>query len=93
MSLLDNIQNYYETLVLETLAKEIEGNEDLDEDVLTDVLCIALNHLPPRYIRHEVDMFFYTSPMERHEIEEKAKKAVRDALEYVSNNDRASQES
>lgn len=88
MSLLDNIQNYYETLVLETLAKEIEGKDDLDEDVLTDVLCIALNHLPPRYIRHEVDMFFYTSPMERQEVEEKAQKAVRDALEYVSKNNR-----
>ena len=88
MSLLDNIQNYYETLVLETLAKEIEGQDELDEDVLTDVLCIALNHLPPRYIRHEVDMFFYTSPVERMEVEEKARKAVRDALEYVKNNSR-----
>jgi hypothetical protein len=87
MSLLDNIQNYYETLVIETLAKEIEG-QDFDEDMLTDVLCIALNHLPPRYIRHEVDMYFYTSPMERKEVEEKAKKAVDSALEYVFRNDR-----
>lgn len=87
MSLLDNIQNYYETLVIETLAKEIEGQE-FDEDVLTDVLCIALNHLPPRYIRHEVDMFFYTSPTERHEVEEKARKAVIDALAYVKQSNR-----
>ncbi len=84
MSLLDNIQNYYETLVLETLAKELKEGEEYDPDVLTDVLCIALNHLPPRYIRHEVDMFFYTSPMERKEVEEKAQKAVREALEYVN---------
>ena len=59
-----------------------------DEDVLTDVLCIAINHLPPRYIRHEVDMFFYTSPIERMEVEEKVKKAVIDALAYVKDNRR-----
>ncbi|KZY85426.1 competence protein ComFB [Oleiphilus sp. HI0072] len=81
------MQNYYESLVIETLAKEVEG-QDFDEDVLTDVLCIALNHLPPRYIRHEVDMFFYTSPTESHEVEDKARKAVIDALEYVKKSDR-----
>jgi len=87
MSLLDNIQNYYETLVIEALAKEIEG-QDYDEDVLTDVLCIAINHLPPRYIRHEVDLVYYTSPIERQEIEDKAKKAVVDALAYIKKNNR-----
>ncbi len=87
MSLLDNIQNYYETLVLESLAKQIKG-QDYDEDVLTDVLCIAINHLPPRYIRHEVDFLYYMSPIERKEIEEKAEKAVKDALNYIKNKNR-----
>jgi competence protein ComFB len=88
MSLLDNIQNYYETLVLESLAKQIKGQE-YDEDVLTDVLCIAINHLPPRYIRHEVDFLYYMSPIERQEIEIKAEKAVKDALEYIKNKNRS----
>ena len=87
MSLLDNIQNYYELLVIEALAKEVEG-KNIDEDVLTDVLCIAINHLPPRYIRHEVDMAYYTSPLERKEIEDKAKKAVLDALEFIKKTNR-----
>lgn len=87
MSLLDNIQNYYETLVLEALAKEIEGQE-YDEDVLTDILCVAVNHLPPRYIRHEVDFLYYMSPIEREEIQNKAKKAVIDAIAYIKNNSR-----
>ena len=87
MSLLDNIQNYYETLVLESLAKQIKG-QDYDEDVLTDVLCIAINHLPPRYIRHEVDFLYYMSPIERKEIEESAVKAVKDALNYIKNKNR-----
>ena len=88
MSLLDNIQNYYETLVLESLAKQIKGQE-YDEDVLTDILCIAINHLPPRYIRHEVDFLYYMSPIERQEIEEKAEKAVKDALQYIKNKNRS----
>lgn len=82
MSLLDNIQNYYETLVIESLAAQIEG-QNVDEDVLTDVICIAMNHLPPRYIRHEVDMVYYTSPIEMQEIQDKADAAVKDALEYI----------
>tara|TARA_R110000850_G_scaffold114682_5_gene229594 strand:- start:843 stop:1109 length:267 start_codon:yes stop_codon:yes gene_type:complete len=87
MSLLDNIQNYYETLVLESLAKQIKG-QDYEEDVLVDVLCIAINHLPPRYIRHEVDFLYYMSPIERKEIEDKADKAVKDALDYIKNKNR-----
>ena len=87
MSLLDNIQNYYETLVLESLAKQIKG-QDYDEEVLIDVLCIAINHLPPRYIRHEVDFLYYMSPIERHEIEQKAEKAVEEALIYIKNKSR-----
>ena len=84
MSLLDNIQNYYETLVIESLAKEVKG-QDIDEDVLTDVICIALNHLPPRYIRHEVDMVYYTSPIEMQEIRDKASEAVKNALTHIKN--------
>lgn len=84
MSLLDNIQNYYETLVIESLAKQVKG-QGLDEDVLTDVICIALNHLPPRYIRHEVDMVYYTAPVEMQEIRDKADIAVKNALSHIKN--------
>ncbi len=87
MSLLDNIQNYYETLVIESLASQIEG-QDIDEDRLTDVICIAINHLPPRYIRHEVDMVYYTSPIEMQEIRDKADAAVKNALAHIKDNNR-----
>ncbi len=87
MSLLDNIQNYYETLVIEALADLVEG-QNLDEDVLTDVICVALNHLPPRYIRHEVDMVYYTSPVERQELADKAREAVKNALGYMKESKR-----
>lgn len=84
MSLLDNIQNYYETLVIESLASQAKG-QGLDEDALTDVVCIAINHLPPRYIRHEVDMVYYTSPIEMQEIRDKADEAVKNALVHIKN--------
>lgn len=35
-----------------------EGS-NVDSDYLSDVACVALNRLPARYIRHEVDMAFY----------------------------------
>jgi len=88
MSLLDNIQNYYETLVLESLAK-LAKEEEIDADVMTDIVCIALNHLPPRYIRHEVDMVYYTSPIERQEIADKAAEAVQAAYGYIKGNKRS----
>jgi hypothetical protein len=84
MSLLDNIQNYYETLVIEALSNQVKG-QDFDEDALTDVICIAINHLPPRYIRHEVDMVYYTSPIEMQEIRDKADEAVKNAIAHIKN--------
>jgi hypothetical protein len=30
-----------------------------------DVLCVALNNLPARYVRHDVDMMFYMTESER----------------------------
>lgn len=82
MSILDNIQNYYEPLVVESLAELTEGGA-YDVDFLIDVVCVALNHLPPRYIRHEVDMIYYLSPIEAQEMRDKVKNATKDALAYV----------
>lgn len=88
MSLLDNIQNYYETLVLEALAKTDEA-KSFNQDTQSDIVCIALNNLPPRYISHSVDMVYYTSPIEREELVQKAENAVAEAIAYVKKNERA----
>ena len=82
MSILDNIHNYYESSVIECLAELTEGKTH-EADFLIDVVCVALNHLPPRYIRHEVDMIYYLSPIESQEMKDKVKGAVKDALIYV----------
>ncbi len=90
MSILDTIQNYYEPMVLEELADILRVRKltEPDEDTLGDIVCVALNHLPPRYIRHEVDMIYYLSPAEAKEMRDKVRKATEDALEYVTSSDR-----
>ena len=50
---------------------------------LLDVACLALNRLPPRYIRHEVDFYFYLSPQERDQLEGAIVEAVNQAFAVV----------
>ena len=79
---LENIHNYYEQLVLRRI-QEIIGKPD-DSDFLEDVACVALNQLPTRYVRHDVDMVYYLTADERASMEQQIEKAVPHAIEYVS---------
>lgn len=56
---------------------DVAGNEGL----LVDVACVALNRLPPRYIRHQVDFAFYLTESERLEMNV----AIREAVSYAFN--------
>jgi hypothetical protein len=69
-------------MVREELGRQLEGAER-NADLVADIACVALNHLPPRYVRHTVDMAFYLSPRERQEMEEKVAEAVRTAIAFV----------
>ena len=82
------VHNYYERLVAEALLKQ-DPRASQDCDFMDDVSCVALNHLPPRYIRHDVDMSFYLSPIELDEINKKVNKAVKNALEFVKKREQA----
>lgn len=82
---LDFIHNYYERLVLQEIIRTSDRVQNGDRDFLADVACVALNHLPPRYIRHDVDMTFFMSPQEMLELEEKIAAAVKSAIGYVGN--------
>jgi hypothetical protein len=79
---LDTIHNYYENIVINEIRRQI-GDKAVDADFLADAACVALNHLPPRYVRHDVDMAFYLSPKESMEMEEKVASAVREAIAFV----------
>ncbi|MDH5546028.1 MAG: late competence development ComFB family protein [Gammaproteobacteria bacterium] len=79
----DSVRNYYETLVFEEVKRQ--SGKLRDDSVLSDIACVALNHLPPRYFRHEVDFFFYLSPEERNETLHKVQTAVANAIEFIKN--------
>jgi len=80
----DNINNYFETLVVAVLQEKIAKNEvDNDEDFLGDIACVALNQLPSRYVRHNVDMVFYMTAEERLQNKAVVEDAVIMAIDYV----------
>lgn len=80
---LDSVHNYYEHMVINEIHQQL-GAKTVGTDFIADVACVALNHLPPRYIRYDVDMAFYLSPNESMEMQEKVASAVRAALEFVN---------
>ena len=81
----ENIRNYYEHLVMQRVADTLGKQSPApDSDYLADVTCVALNHLPPRYMRHEVDMAFYVSPQERSEIMLRVFDAVDYAVRFIA---------
>ncbi len=84
----DFLHNYYERLVVQEVYDQSERVQQGDRDFLADVACVALNRLPPRYIRHDVDMTFFMSPQDMVEIERKVTQAVTDALNYVESRER-----
>lgn len=56
------------------------GNPDL----VSDVACVALNSLKPRYIKHNVDMHFFETSSDRIRNEAAVRVAVDAAFEFVS---------
>ncbi|MDH5573140.1 MAG: late competence development ComFB family protein [Gammaproteobacteria bacterium] len=80
----ESIHNYYEQLVLARI-NELRNKElkDTETDLLCDIACVALNQLPSRYVRHNVDMIFYMPAQERTKIDHEVASAVEKAIEYV----------
>lgn len=80
----DTLHNYYERLVISQLVQETKGRTlDLGTDELEDIACVALNKLPARYIRHDIDLAFYLTSEEREKLETSVIKAVNEAIDYV----------
>ncbi|QKI88578.1 late competence development ComFB family protein [Thiomicrorhabdus xiamenensis] len=79
--MMDSIHNYYERLVIEEV--QAHYSEQLEDELLADMACIALNLIPPRYIRYDIDMSFFLTPKERIKIEEKVRKACRKAYKKI----------
>ena len=81
----DNIHNYYEQLVLQRLSDMVQADFiDSDQNFLEDVACVALNQLPARYVRYDIDMVYYLTIKEREQMEYDVHKAVAAAVEFVT---------
>lgn len=80
----DAIHNHHEQAVFDAVRAGAAAFPHLaNDDLLADVACVALNRLPPRYIRHGVDFSFYLSDRERAENELAISEVVAFAFEFV----------
>ena len=81
----ESARNYLEVLVFKKVREVARHHPQVagDEGLLVDVACIALNSLPPRYMRHQVDLAFHISDSENRELSEKVNAAVDAAFKFV----------
>ena len=79
-----SIQNFHERAVYEAVETRAKRFPQLaTPELLADIACVALNRLPPRYIRHEVDFAFYLTDKERAANARLVAEAVQFAFEFV----------
>jgi hypothetical protein len=79
-----SIRNHHERAVFDAIGAAAADYPLLaDAALLADVACVALNRLPPRYIRHEADLAFYLGEKERREAAQAVEEAVRYAFGFV----------
>jgi hypothetical protein len=80
-----SIHNHHEQAVREAVLDgcEVYPAMAADDELLADVACVALNRLPPRYIRHGVDYAFYLTEDEAAANAAAVADAVKYAFEFV----------
>ncbi|MEK8048468.1 late competence development ComFB family protein [Ideonella margarita] len=80
-----SIHNWYEKAVFAEVQAQAQHFPHLldNDDTLADIACVALNRLPPRYIRHDVDLAFFQTEHERTESERSVIEAVEFAMGFV----------
>lgn len=79
----EQVHNYYERLVFEEVVRRASVHAHFNSDMLADVTCVALNRLPARYVRHDVDLMFYLTEQERQAIELSMEEALQYAFRLV----------
>jgi hypothetical protein len=79
----DEIHNLQEQAVFSAIAEIAPTYPHFDLELMADVGCVALNRVPPRYVRHTVDFTFYQTTLERENDQRVIDEAVRYAFEFV----------
>lgn len=82
-----DISNYYEQMVTDQLWKLTEdakhGSEPISQGFLEDVACLALNKLPPCYVRTLIDKGSSLTELSYQQMSEAVAKAIAEAIEQV----------
>jgi late competence development protein ComFB len=90
-TLFESVHNFNEEsvyrLIIDTAARYPALSAD--PGLLADVACVALNHLPPRYVRHDVDTNFYMTGDARAKFEAAVNAAVEQAYGFVQSRETA----
>lgn len=85
MALFETCHNYYEHLVYAHIHDTLmDSAAHHDDQFLEDVACVALNQLPARYVREDVDTSFFLSEGEMEHMEVRVNDAVQRALKIVT---------
>lgn len=76
-----SVHNYYEQMVFEQILATMKAQgERADQDWLEDIACIALNYLPHRYVRHNVDIASSLNDTEREQMQIHVIQAIHEAI-------------
>jgi hypothetical protein len=80
---MNSVHNFHERPVIQSILDNAPQYPALANrpELLGDVACIALNRIPSRYVRNDVDMLFYMGEAEI--IRQKA--LIEDAVAYAFN--------
>ncbi len=88
-----NINNYYERLVIDQLWKLAEqADQPFSQTFQEDVACLALNRLPPCYVRNTIDKGINVSEAQYMEMVAAVDKAIEQAMGLVLSRPRQDRE-
>ena len=80
-----SVYNIHEKTIFEAVAIAAPRYPGIanNDGLLADVACVALNRMPPHYIRHSVDLAFFTTEKERRTTQRNIDESVDFAFGYV----------
>jgi inosine/xanthosine triphosphate pyrophosphatase family protein len=80
-----SVYNTHEKTIFEAVAATAPRYPAIADDsgLLADVACVALNRMPPHYIRHSTDLAFFTTEKERQATLRNVAESVDFAFGYV----------
>jgi hypothetical protein len=80
-----SVYNTHEKTIFEAVASSAQRYPAIADDasLLADVACVALNRMPPHYIRHGADLAFFSTEKERQAVLRNVAESVDFAFGYV----------